>query len=960
MVNAQEPAYRHFTVNDGLPSSEIYEAYQNQDGYIYLVSDRGISRYDGYTFKNYTLQDGLPNNTVFNITEDQKKRLWFSTISGHIFYYQSDSFSILPPPDELGKYFNQWRYISSMYIDQGDTIWLAVNGHKNGFIKKHLNGFLENSGIIDSTSQIQAKYTGNGQYMLSQYEGNGNKAVRLKNGETIDFSHIVQKEKISGQPNAMVENDSSVFLSFFYAVVKINKYDNSYAVFKFKERTTKCFEFDHEGNLWVGLLQKGVWRFPKGNLSNGSLHLEGESISSVLVDKEQGYWFTTLNNGVFYLPWQQLFHYKNVEGASVALTCLNSNVWFGFNQGKVIEYFEHKPRKTFSLPSDQTIVQSLSAINGEVFINASNRIFTLKNGETTPLLGKRSLYTRKLHVNKDHELWAFGNGFYHIKNGEVAYASDDESGFHHWTTSMLKESDSSYLVGTFEGVWKFDGTTIIPHGFWHPILKQRISDIEKIGDAYIFGTIGNGILIRHDGRYFHLKKSTEGLLSNVCNAITIENDSTFWAATNRGLSRIQLNLDQGSFRTTHITQHDNLLSDEIHDILIKNDDIWVASNNGLFRFRKDLYDYDQFEIPIHLSYLKINGNKVDLNGPNDFAYNENNVRIDYTALFYKNSERINYRYKLRPKDKWTYTKNTSLQLINLSEGNYQLTLETSINGKNWFQASATPTFTINPPFWKTNWFILAVILIAGFIIWSVFNFRFKLLKKKSELTKRAFESEQKALKAQINPHFLFNALNAINSSILSSDKFTASNYLSKFSQLMRLTLNNSVDGLVTLQKELNTLELYLAMESFRMENKFKYSIDVAPDLMPASFYVPTMLVQPFAENAIWHGLSPLKDRNGVLNISFSYYGSNTLKCIVDDNGIGRTAANEIKNQQSPAHRSHGMSIIKKRLEVFGALDNEEYAVDICDKYDNNGQATGTRVQLLIPLKILKHDQSHTD
>ncbi len=201
------------------------------------------------------------------------------------------------------------------------------------------------------------------------------------------------------------------------------------------------------------------------------------------------------------------------------------------------------------------------------------------------------------------------------------------------------------------------------------------------------------------------------------------------------------------------------------------------------------------------------------------------------------------------------------------------------------------------------------------------------------------EMEQKQLLAQMNPHFIFNCLNSIQHFVMNNDKLNANRYLADFALLMRQTLDNSKDGIISLSREIEYLENYLSFEHMRFKDKFTYAIECAPDIDTEVIELPSMIVQPFVENAIRHGLCKLEDRMGYLKIRF-YKQANFLCCEVDDNGIGIEAAQKLKDHNYIKYQSHGMELTTRRLALVSRLRSNDYHVSIVNKKDGAGKPAG--------------------
>jgi LytS/YehU family sensor histidine kinase len=239
---------------------------------------------------------------------------------------------------------------------------------------------------------------------------------------------------------------------------------------------------------------------------------------------------------------------------------------------------------------------------------------------------------------------------------------------------------------------------------------------------------------------------------------------------------------------------------------------------------------------------------------------------------------------------------------------------------------------------------MALFFISLFILESRNRQKRKTDVEKVITEKKLTELEMQALKAQINPHFVFNCLNSIKGFIFDRDYAQADKYLDKFSDLMRSTIDNSDASIISLQSEISYLDNYLQLEKLRFEEKFNYKIEVAADIDKEQFFVPAMLLQPYVENAIRHGMRFLENRMGQININVNKE-NNFLVCEIDDNGIGREKAAELKSKRHIEYQSKGMNISRRRAELYNITQQ------VTDKKDENGNATGTTITVKIPLNF---------
>lgn len=337
------------------------------------------------------------------------------------------------------------------------------------------------------------------------------------------------------------------------------------------------------------------------------------------------------------------------------------------------------------------------------------------------------------------------------------------------------------------------------------------------------------------------------------------------------------------------------------------------------------------------------------------APKQNFFSVSFSAIGYTLPAGIKFRYRLRGFDDWVETSERRFaNYTNVTPGDYLFQLQVANNEGIWNQKMIELPVYISTPWWQTWWFRIGALVFIGGVVYWFYRYRISQVKKKEQLKsqyeKRLANVEMSALLAQMNPHFLFNSLNSIDSYIIKNESKKASEYLNNFARLMRLILQNSRSNYISLKDELEALHLYLQMEELRFASRFEYEIKVDPAIDTASTMIPPMLMQPYVENAIWHGLMQKKDgRTGKVEIRISKE-KESLQCVIEDNGIGRDKAQALREQKTGNHkRSMGMQITKDRIEMINKLYNTDTRMQIVDLKDPEGNASGTRVELLIPV-----------
>jgi hypothetical protein len=349
--------------------------------------------------------------------------------------------------------------------------------------------------------------------------------------------------------------------------------------------------------------------------------------------------------------------------------------------------------------------------------------------------------------------------------------------------------------------------------------------------------------------------------------------------------------------------------------------------------------------------------------PLHLTYKENYLTIQFSVVNYTESEHNTVRYIMEGLDEQWNTRSGIHQVsyTNVPPGEYTFRILAANNDGVWNEKETRISIIIKPPFWQRTWFYLLLGSIAATMIAFMYNYKLtqsikqnKLLAEKetlkAEAEKQLAQLEMTALRAQMNPHFIFNCLNCINRFIIVNDNDTASEYLTKFSKLIRQVLDNSRGDKTRLATEIETLKLYIEMESLRFSDKFDYSITVDPELEKDEYLIQPMLIQPYVENAIWHGLMHRKEK-GKLQLTFIKKG-NTLLVEIEDNGVGRAMAKSIKESQLVQKKSHGMKVTAERMSLLSKKMNVPVEAAVEDMYDGDQHALGTKVKLTLPLEII--------
>jgi len=965
-IYSQQPVFKNYNVKDGLPSTETYCSFQDSKGFIWVLSDAGVARFDGYSFKTYSIENGLADNTVFGICEDKHGRIWFRSLSGRICYLAGDSIYKIGANDSIMANIKNSLMIS-FYVDSGDTLWCGIRAGQ-GYYKINPGYTLADFHRIvpQKTSMYIIKLEGDNYIYGNTLSLHGKTEVSLYQKdqflgtpyiENLDPTNI---HYIKEPDNSFLETDLKQMYRFTSKdaspLFKFNKTDNGMIT---------CFLKDKD-NIWISKRSKGIdnYIYKDGKIVKGNInYLKGYSVTDVMTDNEGGTWFTTLENGLYYLsPSHFIREYSLPIGPSSVKYMINR-----LDKGHITI---SRSKDTIDIVTRDTIIRSIklntnktadeilgystyvlpAVIKTGTIYEANNYaayVIFKHDGRLKPILDEKG-YRTACYLNAvdtvNKEVYAMDRYYLYLFNDSLPCVKLLDT-LPSRTLACYLDDKGVLWLGCLNGLWSYEHNKLRYHGDDNPYLKSRMEGIcqDKEG-TYYFATYGNGIIIKKNDSYSRLT-TTDGLISNNCQAVFNDSYGTIWVGYKGGTSSIVKNSD-GHYSITKYNLSDAFPSQTITQIEQTGNKLWLSAENGIISHTLPAVEPEP--VPsVFVTQFVVNDSKFPIDKEASLNYTQNRIKISFIGLSYNSFGKIEYRYRLIGLDTaWHTTQTPNVQYQFLPAGSYDFSvMAIATNGKE-SRSDIHLIFTINKPFWQAWWFIS----LAALIVIAIFYFRLKAVEKKEHektlMNKRIADIEMKALRAQMNPHFIFNAINSIQSHILKNDSKTAQDYLAKFARLIRNVLENSKLEYIPLGQEMDTLTLYISLEQLRAGGRFKFDISIDPDVSTYNTLIPPLLLQPFVENSILHGLATLQDGSGVLKIHIKQ--SNTmLVCTIEDNGIGRKKAGEIKKHREPGHRSMGISATEDRINILNSLKPGMAKIWIED-IDNG--ATGTKVTITIPLK----------
>jgi anti-sigma regulatory factor (Ser/Thr protein kinase) len=445
-----------------------------------------------------------------------------------------------------------------------------------------------------------------------------------------------------------------------------------------------------------------------------------------------------------------------------------------------------------------------------------------------------------------------------------------------------------------------------------------------------------------------------GLSGNLCKGFLVEGDSVLWATTNKGLDRISFcsgNICKYTIR--HYSRQNGLDSDDINDVVRVGNKLWVVHANSITIADPSAFFQNDHRPPVHIREVITQQTGKAITSGVQLSHDNNSIRFSFTGISLLVPGEAGYRYRMLGIDSaWTYSALTSVEYPSLPPGEYCFQVMARNNDGYWSAKAASFAFIILPAWWQTWWFYLFVLLLFLSLVFLVFRWRLKVIKEKQKrrLAQEAMllSSELKALRAQMNPHFMFNVINSVQYFVTNNDPESSQKYLSKFARLMRYIVDHAGTTDMTLQQEAEALQLYLDLEALRFGEFFHYQISIHLDEDDRYIRVPSMVIQPFVENAIWHGIMHKKNSVGKITVDFKKI-DNRIQVVLEDNGPGRAFTAQLKEKRSN-HQSVGTQNTNDRINMINQMKHQQNTVETIDLFDEQGNPAGTRVILFFDIQ----------
>ncbi len=917
----QDYFYENITQESGLPTENIFDVYKDTKGYIWLASDMGLIRYNGYEYVLFQNNEGL-SNAGTSIKEDVLGRIWYQNFDGYLFVLKDHQLSSFLPHirSDFVPYILNGQYL---YKISGKSL-LKIDLSSEKIIEKkfknliYLSNFINNEIVLYDEQNIY--YLNTETFYLEKKITYQQRFYSKISFSGTDFTALLDKS-IKTTPILLINNQGIV----------------KKGVLDLNETIQNLYFFEHE--FWC-FTKSGieVFDYDFKPIKNKNL-LNQKNVSSLTMDKNGLMWIGSPTNGVYLIKDTNSLQAEIENDEFSSISHNQSSVFAGTSKGKIYAldnrlnkqlYFDTN-EKSHILFMDFMSIKDYGFFTGNgFFVNQRPSKHTTKNYYSTKDITK---------INP-HKIAIAATGiakFIDLDDTDSIAPDDIILQNKRCKSIAYDESTKNVYLATNEGLFVKKPNYLVE-------LKQNqkpilLKSIRFINNQLVGLNLDGKVLIIENNKLIKLKNN------EILNHLFVYKNKAYFSSNNSIYSLSKQQLTKIKSISKYIQIKDFVVLDSFAYIITKKKLLKIPLNEQFTKFEKPVINLNK------INQIKLNELNLD---KISFNYQVDNFYVDYSVINFDLYNNYEFYYTLNNKKYSINPTQNYINLPNLSSGQYQLIIfaKKENETKPSIKTQAI-NFEILPPFWRQTWFILLMVTASILLILFVYKKNLKKIKQKSlveierlNLENNLKESRLQLIKSQMNPHFFFNAINNIQSYIVSNEPQAASGYLHKLTDLTRKILEFSELETISLEDEIESLKLYLDLQKMRFSD-FNYIFNVDHKLDIKKIKIPTMLVQPYAENAIIHGLSHSL-KNKMLQLNFVQNNKQELEIEIIDNGVGRKKSQEINALNQTKKKSFAT---KANLERIMLLNKNKYQISVnyYDLYLDQNHASGTKV--LIKIKV---------
>jgi ligand-binding sensor domain-containing protein len=973
----QTPSFYHYTTNDGLASSTVFNIKQDRNGFIWFGTLNGASKFDGKRFITFTTNQGLNSNTITDLVEGDRGELYFSNYekglnvlrNGKIENYCSEingksfatSYLLLVPS---GKYENKiYAYRSMGGVNVIDE---KIPFGQTNYVINPTNAYIYKLAELSSGAIIALTTTG-----LYNFNNGSLSQLHIKG---FPDSYVYSYAE-GNRGSYFIGTKSMIYCIKNNIVIKSYKID----VYPGKNDVVSLLK-DKNNNLWFSIMNRGFFLIPNGSDNiidiGKKMGLQNTLVNNFLEDNERNIWISTFGKGVYCLNNLYLRSYNENDGLS------NNNIYSidkeksgrliigTFNGINIWENGKCTQLKNSSANSLSDYIHSIKIINDNIYVCASvgghDNIFNTYKGLKFIMFDQPSFCRTK------NGLYLFGTWVNSIliqselktrSGSSTQYCIFGDSAKSNRINEIFEDAHKNIWIGSNLGVCKLSnlsvksGKTDWRKTFFadNLVLNSRINSISQDNENNLWFTGEKGIAT------FNPKNDSVKYFTNIfgydlsnSTSIAIDSKNRIWIGNMRGLFMY----DGKTIK--QLSKQTGLPSDEIYSLCFDKGKnyLYIGTSNGISFLDVNLFDKNVTPSPnVRIFSIKA-GDSVYTSFNNlVFEPEQHNVYIDFKALDFSSPGSVKYKYYLN--GVWAETDNDFLDFISLEKGKYDLQIMAKSQNVDWGKPYIL-SFRILPRFVETIWFNILIIILLVSLSVIILTWRLKFnnikIRKELEVTERINELKHHALSAMMNPHFIFNSLNSVQYLINCQRNEEANDYIAIMAKLIRKNLDTAGNGFILLSDEISRLKLYLDLEKLRFQDKFSYEINTGTEVNTDSILIPNMIIQPFVENSLWHGIINSGNK-GILTVSFTFADidiesviTSSLIIRITDNGIGILQASKNKKED---HISKGIQIIEERLRLLSSKMQLPQPIMFEDLSSRDNNSHGTEIIISLPQPLYK-------
>ncbi len=1008
---AAQPYWENYdllTTRQGLPHNIVLSLLQDSEGYLWVGTYNGLCRYNGHSFKIYKDVFGpAQSNNWFHaieaMFEDHRHNIWIGARGGMVSRFDMHSQKFYPC-----RHLADFNKVQAFFEDSRGRIWV---GHQNGAcgivnedsIEYGHTVKAELLGIDETPHDEPLVITGNG---IVYEEGSGRwKPYPIEGIPPGDIYDAVK----AGKYWLLHTNDGRILVDIQERhIIKTLPLPKNRIIYVKQAATPHGFIiaeafglkiFDNTGQCTDSMsISPDAWN------NNHEIH------NCLLQDRSGIVWLGT-NSGLYKID-PQRYRFKKYSRNNGMFTLgdnyiraicpVGNELWTGTKAGRInrLVYDEGQHRYVFKdaydlkgavlFDAETYTINTILPYKGNLLAAGEHNAIYIRKGQNSYFEAFKAIQVQDvvygiwvLYADSMGNIWIGthkqGLRVWEAATGKLYAYNDKGKGDRNLPAlsvwNIYRDRNNTVWLGTDNGLFCVHN----PQDIKKMKLQRyplQVKDKQQVNVwSFAEDRFGNLWLTTTGHGLFQITKARDRCISyghrpsNVIASVVADTLDNLWISTINGMYRY----DIVNMQFTPYDEQDGLLNNDFNfkaAAITPYHTVFFGNKTGLLGFSPaDMAGKPLRNSTPRISMLRISGidtpAAIYAKKTVRLPYNKNFIDIGFALPEFSKPLSHRYRYRLQPFDpQWREAghEQPAAAYTNLPPGSYRFVVYDAADGVHWSKTPAVFNFVIRPAFWQTLWFraggALLILLLTAWLLYRRVLAVVNREREKNRIEKEIASLELRALQAQMDPHFIFNAINSIQHFVLHNDVLAANDYLSRFARLMRLFLESSKNRYISLQNELELLHLYVQLEQLRFEDKFAYEIEVDKRLDKKRVNIPPSIVQPFIENAIHHGLVHLPGK-GHLHISFAWVGGDKLVCTIDDNGIGRKQSAALKEQQGRRHISRGMQLIEERVKTYNFIDGQDIQIHITDKEQ------GTRVEIILPAtlqattenKIQHHDKN---